>query len=161
MKLILSFLSSGFATWLKSQDKNLNTLRTKSAFEVKQKAFVIISKGLPVAKNCLRSESPPLRKNLINLKPSTSFLMEHMQLTDQFPASVKWSWIYFFIYLTLKVYLEVHTSFTPQSCCKSVHYVSYYKTTVGTTVLKNIKKHSHKNHKFHALFFGVKYRHEE
>ena len=114
MKLILSFLSSGFATWLKSQDKNLNTLRTKSAFEVKQKAFVIISKGLPVAKNCLRSESPPLRKNLINLKPLTSFLMEHMRLTEQFPASVKWSWIYFFIYLTLKVYLEAHTSFTPQ-----------------------------------------------
>ena len=34
-KLNLSFLSSRFVTRLKSQDKNLNILRTKGAFEVK------------------------------------------------------------------------------------------------------------------------------
>ena len=33
----------------------------KRAFEVKQKAFFITFKGLPVAKNCLRPESAPLR----------------------------------------------------------------------------------------------------
>ena len=32
----------------------------KSAFEVKQKTFFIIFKGLSVAKNCLRPESAPL-----------------------------------------------------------------------------------------------------
>ena len=32
-------LSSGFTTWPKSQDKNLNILRTKRAFNMKQKAF--------------------------------------------------------------------------------------------------------------------------
>ena len=35
LKLILSFLSSRFAAWPKSQDKNLNILRTKRAFDVK------------------------------------------------------------------------------------------------------------------------------
>ena len=34
-------------------------LRTKKAFEVKQKAFFIIFKGRSVAKNCLRLESVP------------------------------------------------------------------------------------------------------
>ena len=32
----------------------------KRAFDVKQKAFFIILKGLPAAKNCLRPESAPL-----------------------------------------------------------------------------------------------------
>ena len=45
--------------FLKSQDKNLNILRTKKAFEVKQKSFFTIFKGLSVAKNCLRTESAP------------------------------------------------------------------------------------------------------
>ena len=49
MKLSLSFLSSRFATWPKIQDKNLNILRTKKAFKVKEKAFFIIFKGLSVA----------------------------------------------------------------------------------------------------------------
>ena len=48
-----------FDTWPKSQDKNLNIL--KRAFEVKWKSFLIIFKGLSVAKNCLRPESAPLR----------------------------------------------------------------------------------------------------
>ena len=33
----------------------------KRAFEVKQKAFFIIFKGLSVAKNCLRAESASLK----------------------------------------------------------------------------------------------------
>ena len=44
----------------KSQDKNLNILRTKRAFEVKQKVFFIIFKGLSIAKNCLRPKSAPI-----------------------------------------------------------------------------------------------------
>ena len=35
-----------FSTWPKSQDKNLNILRTKWAFKMKQKAFFIIFKEL-------------------------------------------------------------------------------------------------------------------
>ena len=35
-----------FSTWPKIQDKNLNILRTKKAFKVKQKAFFIMFKGL-------------------------------------------------------------------------------------------------------------------
>ena len=50
MKLTVSFLSSRFATWQKSQDKKLDILRTKRAMEVKYKAFFIIFKGLWVAK---------------------------------------------------------------------------------------------------------------
>ena len=60
LKLTLSLLSSRFAIWPKIQGKNLNILRTKRAFEVKWKAFLIIFKGLIVAKNCLRPESEPL-----------------------------------------------------------------------------------------------------
>ena len=56
LKITVSFLSSHFATWPKSQDKNLNILRTKITFEVKLKAFFIIFKGLWVAKNCFRPE---------------------------------------------------------------------------------------------------------
>ena len=44
-----------------NQDKNLNILRMKRAFAVKQKAFFIIFKGLSIAKNCLRPENAPLR----------------------------------------------------------------------------------------------------
>ena len=46
----------------KSQEKMLNISRTKRAFEVKQKAFFIIFKGLSVAKNRLRPESAPLKE---------------------------------------------------------------------------------------------------
>ena len=60
LKLTLSFLSSRFPTSPKSQDKNLNIVRTKGAFQVKLKAFFIIFKGLSVAKNCPRPESAPL-----------------------------------------------------------------------------------------------------
>ena len=34
----------------------------KRAFELKQKAFFIIFKGLSIAKNCLRPESAPLNQ---------------------------------------------------------------------------------------------------
>ena len=46
----------------KSQDKNLNILRTKVAFKVKQKMFLIIFKGPSVARNCLRPGSGPLKE---------------------------------------------------------------------------------------------------
>ena len=45
-KLTLSFLSSRFATWPKSRDKHLNILRTKRAFEVKWKTFLILFNSL-------------------------------------------------------------------------------------------------------------------
>ena len=51
----------------KSQDKNLNILRTKRGFEVKYKPFFIIFKGLSVAKNCLRSESVPLKQENLQI----------------------------------------------------------------------------------------------
>ena len=46
MKLILSFLSSGFFYMTKRSWQNLNILRTKRAFKMKSKAFFIIFKGL-------------------------------------------------------------------------------------------------------------------
>ena len=57
----LSFLSSRFATWPKSQHKNLNILKTRRALEVKQKALFIIFKCLSVATNSLRPESASLK----------------------------------------------------------------------------------------------------
>ena len=59
-----------------------------------------------------------LRKNLVNLKPLMSLSVEHVGLTKQLSASVKWSWIYYFIYQILynmckKAYLEKHRSCTP------------------------------------------------
>ena len=65
MKLTWFFLSSHFATWRKSHDKNLNILRTKRAFEVKSKAFFIIFQGFLIAKNCLGPESTSLMENFI------------------------------------------------------------------------------------------------
>ena len=59
LKLFLSFWSSRFSAWPKSQDKNI--LRAKRGFKVNQKAFFIIFKGLSVAKNCLRLESAFLK----------------------------------------------------------------------------------------------------
>ena len=57
----------------KIQNKNLNILRTKRAFQVKQKVFFIIFKGLSVAKNCLRPESAPLRPIFKKKKNSETF----------------------------------------------------------------------------------------
>ena len=56
----LIFLIKLFCYITKSQDKNLNILRTKRAFDVKQKAFFIIFKGLSSAKNCIRAECASL-----------------------------------------------------------------------------------------------------
>ena len=41
--------------------QNINALRAKITFKVKQKAFVFIFKGLSVGKNCLRPEGVPLK----------------------------------------------------------------------------------------------------
>ena len=45
----------------KIQDKNLNILRMRRAFKVKQKAIFIIFKELLVAKTFVRPEAVPLR----------------------------------------------------------------------------------------------------
>ena len=82
MKLTLSFQSSCFATWPKSQDKNLNTLRTKRALEVKQKTFFIVFKGLSVAKNFLRPESAPLRLDLCSILFNMIFLVNLVKITS-------------------------------------------------------------------------------
>ena len=57
----LIFLIRPFSLWWKSQDKNLNNLRTKRAFKVKQKAFFKVFKGLSVAK-IVRPGSAPINK---------------------------------------------------------------------------------------------------
>ena len=44
-------------------------LRTKKAFEVKLKAFLIIFKGRSIAKNCLRPESATLSRYELLLPP--------------------------------------------------------------------------------------------
>ena len=48
----------------KDSRQKLNILRTKRAFDMKQKKIFIIFKGLSVAKNCLRPESAPLNLHL-------------------------------------------------------------------------------------------------
>ena len=53
MKLTISFKSSSFSTWPKSQHKNLTALRMKRVFKLKSKAFSIIFKALSVAEMCL------------------------------------------------------------------------------------------------------------
>ena len=45
---------------IKSQQKNLNILKTKKAFKMKKKTFFIIFKGLSVAKYFFRPEVVPL-----------------------------------------------------------------------------------------------------
>ena len=44
-----------------SQDKNLNILRTKRAFKMKQKALFIIVRGLSMMQIFLEGESPTLK----------------------------------------------------------------------------------------------------
>ena len=61
----LIFLTKPFSTWPKSQDINLNILRTKRDFKMKKKAFFIIFKGLSVAKNCFRPESVPIMQKCL------------------------------------------------------------------------------------------------
>ena len=69
-KLTLSFLSRHFSTWPKRQDKNLNNLRTKRVFKMKQKAFCVTFKWVLVAKNCLRPGRAPLISGNRNYKTS-------------------------------------------------------------------------------------------
>ena len=47
--------------------QNLNILRTKRAFKVKQKVFFIIFKGLSVAENNIRSEGAPFNEYIHSL----------------------------------------------------------------------------------------------
>ena len=49
-----------FSAWPKSQDKNLNILGTKRAFQMKHKLFFFNFQGLSVAKNYLRPKVVPL-----------------------------------------------------------------------------------------------------
>ena len=56
----LNFLIKLFFYKTKKSRQNLNILRTRRSFKVKQKVFFIIFKGLSVAKNCLRPDSAPL-----------------------------------------------------------------------------------------------------
>ena len=59
----LPFLSNRFLHYQKSRGKNLNILRMKRVFNIKWKAFFIISKYLPLKKKklfFLESESPTL-----------------------------------------------------------------------------------------------------
>ena len=64
MESTLSSWSSRFYTWPKSQDKNVNILRTKRAFKVKWKAFFIIFEGFSFAKTCFKPDIAPLRDTL-------------------------------------------------------------------------------------------------
>ena len=86
----LSFLSSRFATWWKSHDKNLNILRGKRAFQVTLKVFFTIFKGLSVAKNCLRPESAPLNMMIVVTETmrslSRTFILEKPLLLFSFMA---------------------------------------------------------------------------
>ena len=47
---LISFLSSRFATWTKSQDKSLNILRTKRAFDWNKKHFSLLLKNVQLLK---------------------------------------------------------------------------------------------------------------
>ena len=78
--------------------QKLYTLRTKRAFELKQKAFLIIFQGLSDAKNCLSSQSAPLsisghfkRFQLNDLLSQLNWLT----FLDKFPAAL--FFIIFFI----------------------------------------------------------------
>ena len=74
LKLSLSFWSSRFDIWPKSQGKNLNISRKKRAFEVKSRTFFIIFKGLSVNRNCLSPEKASLIKGEGSSLPSCLFL---------------------------------------------------------------------------------------
>ena len=108
LKITASFLSSHFATSRKSQDKNLNILRMKTAFEMKQKAFFIIFKWLSVTKNWFRPESVPLNnyKKCVSFNLKSSFCSQNIQIfvfsgsPQFFPVS---HWLRWF-----KINLEVY-----------------------------------------------------
>ena len=73
------FLIKAFFHMAKYQDKNLNILRTKRAFKVKQKVFFIIFKGLSAAKNCLRRECVSLKLNLLHNVPNNYYPINHSE----------------------------------------------------------------------------------
>ena len=85
-----------FSTWPKSQDKNLNILRTKKRdFKVKLKAFFIIFKGLSVAKNSIRPESALLTKLFMKC-----YAMTEIRFLLLIYFAINFSWLTSFEYWT-------------------------------------------------------------
>ena len=70
LEINLILLIKQFLYMIRKSKQKLKYLKTKKAFKGKQKAFVITFKGISVAKNRLRSESPPLRNKMLKLKES-------------------------------------------------------------------------------------------
>ena len=113
-----------FTAWPRSQDKNLNILSTQKAFEMKQEAFFIISKGLWVATNCFRPESVPLNHYekcfLFHLK--SSFCSRDIFCITNFPSIFPAShWLRGWFKINLKVY-EVSICLNKNLI---THFVSY------------------------------------
>ena len=70
MKLTLAFLSSHFSKQPKSQVKNVIISREKKPFNMKQKAYFIVFKGLSLKQiklTFLKGESPVLKHRLVSL----------------------------------------------------------------------------------------------
>ena len=58
--IIIDLLIKLILYLVKKSRENINISKTRKAFKIKRKTFVIIFKGLSVVRNCLRPESGPI-----------------------------------------------------------------------------------------------------
>ena len=87
-----------FSTWPKCQDKNLNILRTKGAFKMKQKSFFINFKGIPlkqIKQFFLECEGPTLNRqqnwNLTHFSKKRTYII-HSTNVCQFDVYAVYIW---------------------------------------------------------------------
>ena len=88
-----------------SQNKNLNILRTKRAFKMKQKPFFIFFKRISFAKSCLKPESTPWKWKKLN--KWTHCYIERGQLLNYF------NWMFnYFLWIVFVCFKEKNGAFT-------------------------------------------------
>ena len=132
MRLILS---SCFFTGPKSQDKKLNILRTKKAFEVKWKAFFIIFKGLSIAKYCFRLECAPL--SMYDLLMDAKGLA----IVSQFVFAPTFTQVFYYLFCVLFLTPSFILTFLPFfRIAESINIINVQGRTYS--LMKKLKQHS-------------------
>ena len=125
------FLITPFTTWPKSQDKKLNILRTKRTFQMKQKAFSIVFKGLSVF-SCLKSENLPLpfcfkASNLIY-----RFIIHVVKIYNS------WNNLRFF---QIRIHFRVFQTVIKFYTISDVRTLAYFFVLLPNVILLNIQRH--------------------
>ena len=142
--LFAAFLSSCFPTWPKSQEK---ILRTKRAFNMKQKAFFIIFTGFSAARNWPRPKSGSLKyflssmffselvvvcvENVMTRNSTDNCSLFQKQLPEVLSKkmySLKFCWIQRKIPTSEFLFKKSCRPETPTQRCFAVKYTKFFRT---------------------------------